>query len=101
MKNRVFKRSKKAWINEKEALQNVLEQQNVNEADLKADHTETHFVWSVVIQIKKPINLNSKDYPLKIGRKVAIENAMKDLETFEGNLKVEETESCFIISKIR
>ena len=50
---------------------------------------------------KVATNTNQKEYPVSLGRKEAIEQAMADLQTFEGNLQVQETESHFLISKIR
>lgn len=102
---RVFKRSKRKWLNEKIALADVVEQQKLQADQLTAAHTEKHFVWTTPKVIQKP--KYESDFPVfeysmeDYTEADAVATAQTDLNTFEANLKPLHTETHYVFTKVR
>ena len=101
IKTRKFTRSKNTWENEEIALADVMHVQDVPERILKAAHTDTQFVWTTEVD-------GLTGFPvLRIAiadveeKRDAIHSAMKCLDTFEGNLRTEHTETEYVFTKVR
>lgn len=94
-----FSRSIAKWTNEQDALTDVCTAQNVPANQLTAAHTPTHFVWEANLLTTPP-----GKYAIAKSETTedqATQQALLDLETFEGNLQSEHTETHFVFSKIR
>lgn len=99
MKAQIFKRSKKTWTNEQEALQDVTAKQGIQEVNLKPVHTDKAFAWEVVTAT------NEDTFVIAIAdvenHSEAVAKAMEHLNTFEANLKPAHTETDYIFTKVR
>ncbi len=101
LKTKIFKRSKNAWENEETALADVVAVQSVQSKHLRAMHTDTHFVWTGDFdkETNFPIfriamaDVNAADE--------AVQLAMEYLDTFEGNLAPNHSETEYIFTKVR
>ena len=96
---KTFNRSKTVWNNEQEALQDVCTKQNVTADQLEAAHTTGKWVWKTTTNTidENSVSYSKADY----FEQQAIEAAMLDLDTFEGNLAPAHTETNFVFSKVR
>lgn len=99
MKTQIFKRSKAKWENEQIALADVMQLQNLSSENLKPVHDEKQFAWEV-------ITVSNDDFFVIAINKVtdvsdAIQKAMEHLDTFEGNLKADHTDTEFRFSRVR
>lgn len=105
-----FQRSKSKWITVEAAFADLLQAQGFTPDQLEADHTETQFRWSLKKQNPnltpeaEPANTDGQSKPAardKFSHKQAIEAAMQELNTFEGNLQDVSTKTHFVFKKIR
>lgn len=103
-----YKRSKAKWQSEQEALNDVCKVQNTTPELLKAAHTKTHFQWTTEMEKPKktePADTNNGVFKVERisveSEKEAIEKAMYELDTFEGNLHRADTETHYVFSKVR
>ncbi|HLF51881.1 hypothetical protein [Flavobacterium sp.] len=106
MKQSIYKRSKRTWTSEQEAFFDVCEKQNLNPDAIAAEHTEKHFVWKTIITDETPIATVLQNTPCEFAKEdftkqEATQNAMKDLDTFEGNLKASHSETHYVFAKVR
>jgi hypothetical protein len=107
MKPKVYKRSIAKWKDEQTALADVLQVQNLQPEQLKANHTEKEFVF--VLQVAtapakpkaKPKAKPNQYAKTAYSEKEATEAAMQDLETFEGNLQPDHTKTHYVFKKVR
>lgn len=102
-----YSRSKIKWNkNEQEALNDVCKLQNTKPELLKAMHTENSFVWTTIldkssskeVEEEGVYKVNKIDFETE---NEAIESAMYNLDTFEGNLQRNDTELQYVFSKVR
>jgi hypothetical protein len=100
MKKPIYKRSKNVWSNEQEAKNDICTKQNVQPHTLAPAHTATYFVFIQTPGAAAPTNVfrTSKENSTETA---ATNAAMMHLETFEGNLKADHTETEYVYSKVR
>lgn len=98
MKNQIFKRSKKKWTNEGEALKDVLEKQKLEASELYPQHDDSQFIWV------KPwfIEPNVFSYPKnEFTERHAIGNALNDSGLMQHELSRHDTETHYVFKKIQ
>lgn len=103
MKPRILRRSKTVFAHQNDALADVMAQQNLQESDLTAKHTKTHWIWTTTTPKSEPQG-NGKEFRClrqNMSEKAARQAAISNLQTFEGNLLDVSTETHFIYKKVR
>lgn len=101
-KPKFYKRSISKWKTAEAALADILQKENLTENQLKPAHTAANFVFNVVDENEVSSDENTYRAAKEDStEKEAIEAAMEYLETFEGNLKADHTETHFVFSKVR
>lgn len=94
MKNQIFKRSRKKWQNdEAAALADVLKIQQLQSADLEAQHDDKQFVWVRSVEFSY-----AKD---QLTEKHAIGNALNDSGVMQHALSRHDTETHYVFRKIQ
>ena len=100
MKKSTFRRSRNKWSDEQTALDNVLETENLHPYQLIKDHDEKSFKWHAAKAD------NGLGYLFFYDKETHTEQEAKNraisyLNTFEGNLVEEHSETHYGFQKVR
>lgn len=97
----IFKRVKKTFKNdETKAFESVCKKSELKPEQLKPNHSEKEFIWELIVETEKSKNFQILKTDV-VDENEAIVCAMELLDTFEGNLKADHTDTHFVFSKVR
>jgi hypothetical protein len=94
MKNQIFRRSKKKWPNEADALKDVLDRQQIEASELYSQHDDSHFIWAK----KATVFSYSKN---EMTERHAIGNAINDSGLMPHELTRQDTKKHYVFRKIQ
>lgn len=101
MKPQIYKRLKTIFKTEENALGDICRAKGIKENQLKACHEEKCFAWELIEETTTGTTNQSTFAKGDFTKPEAVKEAVKQLDTFEGNIKENHTETHYVFSKVR